>query len=176
MRDIILYIAASLDGYIARSDGAVDWLDKYHDADYGYRAFDESVDTVLWGYTTYAQSLSFGEDVFAGKEHYVFTRRHDDDDWGPVTFVREDAGAFVQSLKMKPGKNIWLMGGGKILTTMLQAELVDEMMIFVMPELIGDGIPLFPSPGKEGQWALKNSRSFGNGVVLLHYANTGNAK
>lgn len=176
MRKVILYIATSLDGYIARPNGNVDWLDVYNDVDYGYEAFIASVDCAILGRGTYEKSLAFGEEVFKAMPHYVFTHSDGLENWGAVQFIREEPAAFVGRLKQAAGRHIWMMGGGLLLNDFLAAGLVDEMMIFVIPQLLGEGIALFPGPVSGSQIPLIGTEKYSNGVVLLYYGKKGQRK
>lgn len=170
MRKVICYIAASMDGYIARSDGAVDWLDNYMDVDYGYTAFMSSVDTVIMGHRTYLKSLDFGPQAFGGDHsYYVMTRSGGDVARDLAEMTSESPAGLITRLREVEGKHIWLMGGGVLLQAFRQDKMLDELMLFVIPEMLGAGIPLFPGPGKPQRWNLLDSRSYSNGVVLLHY-------
>ena len=169
MRKVVCYIAVSLDGYIARRDGAVDWLDAYHGVGYGYEEFNRRIDTVLMGYGSYAKSLDFGEVAFPeGKTYYIFSRQKRSDPRDRIRFPTASPTEFCARLRETPGRDIWLLGGGQLLAHFIGEGLIDELMLFVMPEMIGDGIPLFP-PGQPGKWQLSNSQVYENGVVFLHY-------
>ena len=171
MRKIICYIAVSLDGYIAKADGAVDWLDRYHDADYGYEAFNQRIDTVLMGYGSYIKSLDFGDTAFPeGKLYYIFSRQPRTDARARIQFPTESPVTFCASLRQSEGKDIWLLGGGQLLAHFLEEGLVDELMVYVMPEMIGRGIALFPS-SHPGRWQLIDHKAYPNGVVFSHYSN-----
>lgn len=172
MRKLILYIATSLDGFIARSDGRVDWLDNIpnpNQLDYGYEAFLASIDTTLMGNNTYRTILGFGgEFPYADKINYVFSRSEQAD----TTFVRvitADPASFVQSLKSSSGGAIWLIGGGQLNTHLLNARLIDEMIITVAPIILGTGIPLFESHALETQWITVRTKSFDTGLVQSTY-------
>ena len=123
MKKVILYIAASIDGYIARTDGNVDWL---HDPDYivegddmGYGAFYASIDTTLMGNATYQEVLGFDVPFpYPDKKNYAFSRSEKENDEN-VEYVSGDIVAFMNQLKTQPGKDIWLIGGGKINTLFL---------------------------------------------------------
>ncbi|MBC3786152.1 dihydrofolate reductase family protein [Spirosoma utsteinense] len=173
MRKLSLYIAISLDGFIARSDGRVDWLDNVpnpNQLDYGYDAFLASIDTTLMGNNTYKTILSFGgEFPYADKINYVFSRSEQ----ANTTFVRyitSDPVAFVQSLKSSNGGTIWLVGGGQLNTHLLNARLIDELIITVAPIVLGTGIPLFGSHAVETQWAAVRTESFETGLVQSTYS------
>lgn len=146
IRLLKLYIAASLDGYIAGHEGEIDWLDAGGDLDYGYQEFYESVDTTLMGNSTYPLTLTVDEFPYKKKTNYVFTRGTPPADTEYVRFVSGDISAFVRSLKEAPGEDIWLVGGGQINTVMLNDGLIDEIILTVFPLVLGKGIPLF-APG-----------------------------
>ncbi|MFQ5611648.1 MAG: dihydrofolate reductase family protein [Anaerolineae bacterium] len=167
MRDIILFIAASLDGFIARPDGSVDWL--FTDGDYGYQAFYDSIDVVLMGRKTYEQTLEFGAYPFSDKKGYVFSRSPDVQAAEGVEVVAEDPASLAWHLKSTPGKNIWLVGGLEIISIFIKAGLIDEYVISVHPVILGDGIPLFPTGIAAVQLDLVGVKFFDSGLVQLTY-------
>ena len=112
MRKLKLYIATSLDGYIAGPNGEIDWLDIGGDADHGYQEFYASIDTTLMGNSTYPLTLTV-EFPYPDKTNYFFTKGTPPQDTAHVQFVSGDIAAFVRSLKEQPGKDIWLVGGGQ---------------------------------------------------------------
>ena len=166
MRKVILFIASSLDGYIAREDGGIDWL--FSDADYGYSEFYGSIDTVIVGRKTYDQSLGFDEDPYKGKKAYVFTHdKHASD--GRADFVSSDIADFVKKLKRMKGKDIWLVGGSDIVSILFNAGLVDRIILSIHPAVLGRGIPLFKGLTWEMQMKLAKTISYPSGLVQLHY-------
>jgi len=174
MRPLILYIAASLDHYIARPDGNVDWLHapEYTIAgeDYGYQGFYDSVDTILMGNKTYQLIEGFeGAFPYAGKTNYVFSRKEDHPKNEHVTFVSEDLPDFVRRLKRSEGQNIWLVGGGQINTLFLQHGLIDRMILTLIPRMLGMGIPLFSGPTTDRSFTLESCQSYRSGLVQLTY-------
>lgn len=166
MRKIILFIATSLDGYIARSDGAVDWL--FTDADYGYRDFYASIDTTLMGRKTYEQLLEMGPFPYPEKSNYVFTHQQSNED-PHVTFVNKDAVGFMRDLKGQEGKDIWLIGGGGLVQTCLQDHLIDEFRIFIHPVILGEGLSLIPSPSPSTKLEVIRQGMYDNGLIEVHY-------
>ena len=176
-RKIIVCIATSADGFIARSDGSVDWLDdprlKGH---HGMGAFYKSIDTILWGRKTCDMALDFQSKGVPGSafdtkvKNYVFTR-------APlpsaapagVEFVSEPIKAFATRLRKRKGKDIWMMGGAGIIASFLDAGEIDEFMIHVIPTLIGEGIPLIAPGRRTVPLKLISSTKFPDGVVELHY-------
>ncbi len=171
IKNIILYIAASLDGFIARKDGSVDWLSPYEkvEEDYGYNDFYEKIGTVIMGNNTYKQVLSFGEFPYRGKDCYVFTRNKDKRKDENVTFVSKNAKDFISQLNLKDNKNIWLIGGASIVDEFLKSDLIDEFIITIIPILLGDGIPLFKGKSNEKKLKLIDVKTFDPGLVQLHY-------
>lgn len=165
-RKIILYIAASLDGYIARKNGKIDWL--FSDQDYGYTEFIQRVDTILMGRKTYEEVLTFGEYPYKDKDCYVFshTRKGRDEN---VKFIDNSVVEFSKEVKSKPGSNIWLVGGTGLNDDFLRNNLIDEYIISIHPILLGDGIPLFTKQDSEIQLVLTDSRKFSSGLVQLVY-------
>jgi dihydrofolate reductase len=172
MKKIKLYIAASIDGYIARNDGDLDWLTEFPNpekTDYGYSKFFESVDTVIMGGQTYRDILNM--DVlwpYKDQETYVITRNPIGAKEN-VHFITKDVITKISNLRNENGKDIWLVGGGKLIAMLLNQDMVDEMIITVIPVILGNGIPLFPDNPKESEWKLVNSENFGNGVVQVTY-------
>src|SRR6266496_5542708 len=175
-RKIIVYIATSADGYIARLDGSVDWLNRPRPKDnYGMGAFFKSIDTILWGRKTYDLALGFGHTVDGmgyGKKikSYVFTHRPPKSEVAGLTFVNEPIVDFSTRLQAQPGKDIWMMGGGGIIGSFLDADELDEFIIHVIPTFIGEGIPLIQPRRRNVQLELLSSNNYPDGVVRLHYA------
>ena len=135
MRNIILYIATSLDGYLAREDGALDWLPQPTEDDMGYADFYDTIDTVVIGRTTYEQiTQELSPDVWAyeGKTSYVATSKTLTPDPN-VSFINGDIATFISNLKNAPGKDIWLVGGGKLIDAFVRANLIDKYIITIIP-------------------------------------------
>lgn len=170
-RDVILYITASLDGFIADPSGGVDWLiEPGEDEDYGFLDLMESIDTVLQGSHTYLSTLDLvDEDPYGGTTDYVFTSRDDLPVLGDPIFVKDDPVAFVRALKAEDGKRIWLIGGGELATTLMNADLVDEIDLFVQPVVLGDGIPLWRPPMETRALELLDTKAWPSGIAQLRY-------
>jgi dihydrofolate reductase len=175
-RKIIALAAISADGYIARPDGDVAWLDRPRPkGNYGMSAFVKSIDTILMGYKTYAKGLEMGmkSSGFGPKiRNYVFSRHPREAPLPAFEFVNEPVKPFAQRLRAQPGKNIWMMGGGEIIASFLDAGEIDEFRIHVIPILIGEGIRLIQPCHRSIRLKLLAAKSFPDGVVLLHYRTT----
>src|SRR5713226_10230393 len=145
-RKIIVYIAASVDGFIARPDGSVDWLDRPRPkGNYGMGAFYKSIDTILWGRKTCDMALDFQKKGVPGTafdttvKNYVFTRSPVQSAApAGVEFVNEPIKAFATRLREKKGKDIWMMGGAGIIASFLDAGEIDDFLISVIPTFIGE--------------------------------------
>lgn len=176
-RKIIVYIATSADGYIARPDGDVEWLNRRPDTiDYGMRAFYPTIDTILWGRKTYDWALDYHRkagtqgNIFDTKlANYVFSRKPPKQSPSGVQFVSESVTKFARRLRAAPGKNIWMMGGGELIASFLDAGEIDEFDIHVIPVFIGQGIPLVAPRHRDVPLRLRSSRKFSDGVVRLRY-------
>lgn len=177
-RRIIVYIATSADGFIARGDGSVDWLDRPRPkGNYGMGVFYKSIDTILWGRKTCDMAVDFQKKGVTGSafdpkvKNYVFTR-------GllpsavpaGVEFVNEPIKPFAKRLREQAGKDIWMMGGAGIIASFLDEGEIDEFMIHVIPTFIGEGIPLIAPGRRTVSLKLISSTKFPDGVVTLHYA------
>lgn len=170
-RRIVVFIAASADGYIARPDGDVSWLDRGGTpADYGTLEFMEGIDTILWGRRTFEKAIELGGAFDETTRHYVFSHRPPDDPPPGVEFVDEPVEAFCARLRGEQGKDIWMMGGGELIASFLDAGQIDELIVYVIPVLIGEGVPLIGRRRGDVPLELLSSRSYDDGVVRLHYA------
>lgn len=170
-RKIIAYLATSADGYIARPDGSVDWLERpMPKGAYGMTAFMRSIDTILWGRKTYDFAVKMGGVGVYGKvKHYAFSRQPPSEPLPGVEFVSEPIPEFAGKLRAVRGKNIWMMGGAGIIASFLDAGAIDEFSIHVIPVLIGEGIPLVAPRHRNIPLDLISARPFPDGVVHLNY-------
>ena len=172
-RKVIVHIGTSADGYIARTDGDLEWLTSRPKPEgfYGMSAFMKSIDTKLLGRKTYDMSLRMGA-KFDSKSRTIVFSRHAPPADAPsgVEFVSGAIGPFVSRLREQPGKDIWLMGGGEIIASFLAAQAIDEFVISVVPIFIGDGIPLIARRHLHVPLSLRSTERFEDGVVQLRYA------
>ncbi|MFQ9317661.1 dihydrofolate reductase family protein [Dysgonomonas mossii] len=173
MKKIKLYIAASIDGYIADIEGGLDWLSEYpitSELNYGYDKFFDSVDTVILGGRTYRDILNM--DViypYKDKISYVITRNKMNNPKENIHFISENITETVSELKKQEGKAIWLVGGSEVIAILLDNDLIDEMIITTIPVILGSGIPLFPNTSKESAWQLHNTHSYSNNILQVEY-------
>lgn len=167
MRKVVLYAAASLDGYIARSDGGLDWL--VPDGDYGYNDFFVGIDTLVMGRKTYDAVKSFGDWPYGERTCYVLTHTPDRYRDDPVIFVSGPVRPMIDNLVRQPGGDIWLVGGGELVREFLRHDLVDEIILTVFPILLGDGIPLFPADFPAYELTLTVAKTYDSGAVQVTY-------
>jgi len=170
-----LYIATTLDGFIAREDGSLDWLDELsnpNQTDYGYGEFYATIDTVVMGRKTYEDVLGFGVDwPYADSKTYVVTSKPDyQTKTENTSVIHQISTETIASLKAESEKNIWVVGGGKVITAMLNQGQIDEMMLCLIPTILGKGIQLFPDNPVETKFDLINTESFETGAVILTYS------
>lgn len=167
---VVLYIAMSLDGYIAKPDGSVDWLyDVEGDGeDNGYTEFYSTIGTVVMGRMTYNEVLTLAEDFpYANKPCYVLSRSIQDP--APhVTFADEPLETLIPRLKQTSNGNVWLVGGGQLVQAFLEHQLLDELYIAMIPKVLGEGIPLFPKGTVPSTFRLKGMEQIGQ-IVMLSY-------
>ena len=167
MAKVILYVASSVDGYIAGPKGEVEWL--FHDQDYGYAAFIADVGAVLMGRITYEEVLRLGDYPFSDMESYVFSRTRAGEQDANVRFLAGDIPNLVAELKEGLDKNIWLVGGGQLTREFLRHDLIDEFVLSVHPTILGEGIPLFPPPTPMRGLTFIGCQAFDSGLVQLTY-------
>lgn len=171
MTKFILYIATTLDGYVARLDGSIDWLTSFDipEAEDGYAAFYDTVDALVMGATTYEQVLGFGDWPYPGKCSYVLTSR-------PIPVEREDIRLMntIESLLADINHNeferVWVVGGGKVASAFMSQGLIDEYVLTLMPIILGAGISLYQAV-PEQRLKLVEAKPFSYGAVELRYQN-----
>ncbi len=164
----MLGLGISLDGYIARPDGAVDFL--FMPKDYSMSAFYSTVDTVIVGRKTFDAAVKMSGGVFASDmPTYVFSRTTRPGQRDGVEFVDQAPAWLIARLRTSHGKDIWLMGGGELAREFLRADLVDALYLGIVPTLLGEGIPLFPSGFPQRDFKLVENQSFSKGLIALKY-------
>jgi dihydrofolate reductase len=169
MRKVVLSLGISLDGYIARPNGAVDFL--FMPKDYSMAPFFATVDTAIMG----RKSLEAGLKMSGGKlprttmTMYVFSNSKPPGERDGVVFVNESPARLISRLRKRPGKDIWLMGGGELARVFLKSDLVDRLYLGVVPTLLGKGIPLFPSGFPQRDFTLIENKTYSKGLIVLTY-------
>ncbi len=169
--EIIYYVAASLDGFIATPDGSVDWLSPFEGTgeDYGYAEFYASVDVLLMGRRTYEQALTFGKWPYAGKPSFVLSKRGLRASRADVTVSADSPGRVVSALRASGYRRCWLVGGAALAGSMRAEGLISQYVVSVIPVVLGGGIPLFGQQGPRERLTLVSSRAFANGLVQVTY-------
>lgn len=173
-KKLCLFIAMSLDGYIAKPDGDISFLDEMNqeDEDYGYSAYMETIDTIILGRKTYDKIRSMGvENPYGNRDVYVLTRTQREKS-GKTIFYSADLKELAMALKSKTGKNIYCDGGAEIVQQLLNLDLIDEMTISIVPVILGDGIRLFSESIPEKKLKLTDEKTYPKGLVKLHYVSS----
>ena len=165
----VLYIAVSLDGFIARPDGDVDWLAAYPAQDVGYDDFYAGISAIVMGRTSFDHARALGDWPFADRRTLVVSSRPLEDAPAGVTHWGDGLPALRQHLLNETTGMVWIFGGGRLLQGCLRHELVDRLDIYVIPRLLGDGIPLFPDGGPEVALTLADTRACEHGIVRQCY-------
>jgi dihydrofolate reductase len=170
MRRVRYAVAMSLDGYIAGPNGEADWI--IMDPDIDFRALFNQFDTFLMGRRTFEGMGGAGGGGQSGAQTIVFSRTLRQEDYPNITIVSENPEQALTDLKAKPGKDIWLFGGGSLFRSLLEARLVDAVEVSVIPVLLGEGIPLLPPKPSSERFRLRlvSSRAFKTGILSLEYA------
>lgn len=164
-----IYIAQSLDGYIARPDGGIDWLRPFDTVDYGYEKFVSEIGTVVMGRASYELAKSFGEWPYPKQHSLVITSRALDGAPPNVTRVGADIARLIPALRSSGDKDVWIMGGAMTINAFLEAGAVDRIDLFTVPLLLGYGIPLFATGRPEMALKLVSSQSYDKGLARLSY-------
>jgi dihydrofolate reductase len=166
-RRIRYHVACSLDGYIADEKGGADWIVDEPTID--FTALFAEFDTFLMGRKTYELVLSQPGLGFGGSDVVVVSRTLRPEDHPGVTVIADDLEARVREMRDRPGKDIWLFGGGELFRSLLDLDLVDTVEPAVIPVLVGGGVPFLPSPAVLKNLTLTNHRIYPSGIVWLEY-------
>lgn len=176
MRQLVLHAAVSLDGYLARPDGSVDWLPK--DMPPGFEKFFERFDATIMGRKTYDVGLKLGgEEQFTPEWNwYVFSRNPQLEHSPRVQLVSEDICEFTKRLKAADGKEIFLMGGGEVTRALLDADMIDVVDLMIVPVLLGAGIPMFAAEFPQRGLRLVEYETFAGGLLHASYERAAEAE
>lgn len=169
MAEFILYVATTVDGYIASTDGSIDWLTPFETSEQNraYTAFYSTIDALVMGYTTYEQVLGFGDWSYAGKMSYVLTNRKRSTNRSDIVF-KNSIEAVLEEIQRQQWKRVWVVGGGKVASLFIELGLIDEYILTVIPMILGRGISLYQSLSRQ-KLNLVNSKNYDSGAVELHY-------
>jgi dihydrofolate reductase len=166
MRKIVLAAGISMDGYIARKDGTFDWLTPDPDHDRDFTAFFSTIDAVIMGRKTWVE---FKKGPSLNMPTYVYSRSEPPGARDGVEFGSASADE-VREMKSRPGKNIWLAGGGEMAREFLKQDLIDQIDIAIIPVLLGDGIPLFPPGFPQRNFKVASQRTTKTGRIAITYS------
>jgi dihydrofolate reductase len=173
MRKAILGLGISLDGYIARPNGDLDFL--FMPKDYSMAPFFETIDVSIMGRKTMDAALRMGHGGGGGAssmETYVMSNSRPPGERHGAVYTNERPSELIARIRRKKGKNSWLAGGGELARDFLKADLVDELYLGVVPVLIGEGIPIFPSGFPERNFQLVENKTYSKGLIALRYRRT----
>lgn len=164
----IVYIATSLDGFISRKNGDIDWLVEDPSYDY-YPEFIKNVGVILMGAATYEKVMSFGIDwPYQKQMSYVFTHKKVHAEEKNIQFTDEDISSFMNKIQNETTGDIWIMGGSNLINQFLKKGLVDEIIVGILPIVLGGGIPLFTEQD-DIKLELTKVSSYEKGMVQIHY-------
>ena len=177
MTEVIYYVAISIDGYIATSDGGVDWLAPFNESgeDYGYSEFYESIDAILMGSRTYEQILSFGDWPYESMPCWVFSSRQLDISQPEVHLTNREPKEIVALLTEHGRSRAWLVGGGALASSFRLVGLINEYVVSVIPTVLGAGIPMFTPGSPKKLLKLVEFKQFNSGLVQLRYQENNDA-
>lgn len=171
-REVILYIATSIDGYIAEENGSIEFLNQIEvtEEETSYQELLDKIDTVVMGRTTYDQvvtELALDNYPYQEQQSYIITS-HPDISTEKISYTTDSPVDLIRRLKEEEGKAIWIVGGGSIVSPLVEANEIDTYIIATMPVILGKGIPLFPA--FKGPIHLKFSHVYEkNGMVFTNY-------
>jgi len=173
MRKVTLLAGITLDGYIARRDDSLDYLEMTKEGSRDLAAVFNSADTIVMGRKTYDVSLKLMGGSYQAPgpktETFVFSRKHPSGEHGGVIFTRQSPTAWLKRLRARRGKHILHMGGGELAREFLKADLIDELFLGVVPILLGDGLPLFPAGFPQRDFSLVENKTYSKNQIALTY-------
>ena len=171
MRRVIFHLANSLDNYIARKDGAFDWILSSEETASAMTEFWKTIDAVVIGRQTYEPVLKSGKPfpTFPGIKNYVLSRTLKESPDKNIEVISENVVEFIRKLKTEKGKDIFVMGGGMLARPLFEAHLIDEVGMNIHPVLLGSGIPLFHEMSHQIDLELIKCKTFKNGCVSVTY-------
>ena len=177
MRKVTFSCASSLDNYIARADGSFDWIMHDEESNQILAEYWPKIDTMVLGRKTYDLAVTFqkgpkkkaAKNLHTGIRSYVFSRTLEPGERDGYAFVNDDPGKFIRKLKRQKGKEIFVMSGGNLARSLLEAGVIDEIGLNIHPILLGSGIPLFYPMRKQIELERIDCRAFGDGCIYVRY-------
>jgi dihydrofolate reductase len=172
MRKVILSAAITLDGHIARPNGSVDYLVMTKEGSAYMARFFATIDTIVMGRKTLDAAISMMGGSFKSPvniPHHVFSRTQPPGERDGVIFTNQSPAAWLRKIRARPGKHIFHMGGGELARSFLQADLIDELSLGVVPILLGDGLPLFPAGFPQRDFVLVENKTYSKNQISLTY-------
>ncbi len=172
MRKVILLAAVTLDGYLARPDGSVDYLVMTKDGSASLTRFFSTVDTIVMGRKTLDVAIALSGGTYqspVASPTYVFSRTQPPGERDGVIFVNQSPAAWLRKIRARRGKHICHMGGGELARAFLQADLIDELFLDVVPILLGEGLPLFPNGFPQRDFTLVENKTYSKSQISLTY-------
>jgi len=166
MRKIIVNLCCSLDSFIEGAHGEIDWC--FTDQDYGMTPFLDRVDTLIFGRHSYVQLLEMAPDAFSDKQRIIISKTLRTEAKN-TRIIASNLNEEIQKLITQPGKDIWFFGGARLLSTFLNLNLIDEMIIALHPLILGGGKPLFKDIDQRIKLKLKDTKTYTTGLVQLTY-------
>lgn len=172
MRKVILGAAVTLDGHIARRDGSVDYLKMDKEAADVIASVFAMIDTIVMGRKTFDASVAMSGGSYKSPvaiPTYVFSRTQPPEERDGVIFTNQSPAAWVRKIRTRPGKHIFHMGGGELARSFLEADLIDELSLGLVPILLGEGLPLFPSGFPQRDFVLVQNKTYSKSSIWLSY-------
>ena len=174
-RNVVLAVAVSLDGYIARPNGAVDWLIDDAEINIHLASYARRFDVIIAGRKTLdlpegQKEKKGGGNPWGKMDCYIFSRTKAPGKRSGVEYVNQLPSELIRHIRERPGKDIWLMGGGELAREFLKQDLVDGLDLGIMPVLLGEGIPLFPQGFPQRNFVLVQLQTYKSGIVMASYA------
>ncbi len=172
MAEVIYYVGCSIDGFIADEQGGVDWLGSVETEgeDYGYASFFDSIDALVMGSRTYEQVVGFGEWPYATKSCWVLSQRPLAPAAPAVRITSGEPNEVLAEIDRAGHSRVWMVGGSQAAGAFLERSLMTQLVISVIPVVLGRGIPLFQGVGSIREFALERTDRFQSGVVQCRYS------
>lgn len=172
MRKVILGAGITLDGRIARPDGSVDYLFMTKEGAKEFARFYKTIDTVIIGRKTLDAVADMPEGPYKspkGIQTYIFSRTQPPGERDGVIFTNQSPRVWLRKIRARPGKHIFHMGGGELARSFLEADLIDELFLGIVPILLGDGLPLFPAGFAQRNFTLVENKTYSKSQISLTY-------